>query len=491
MRCTMWLHTIGVMQKIIRLILEFGSLVFVLLLSPILASAAGQAPKLTAPNGLSIAEIKITGSEFVVLQNNTAATIPDLGSYWLYAFNKTDPSAAGASSSGQQLPLGQLDPGQTLLLSSDARATCGAEIAGNLSLSFGDSAGYLEVMKQTVVNGALTQTPGDTVSWSSGTTGVIQKVPSNTNTSYTAPMYYRTTETTNGWQLANVDSKNTCQLNAVITLPADPQPPVSSLVQPSTQPPSSIIGVTATQDDISTTATLPTADIGLAAPQITELLPNPIGTDNDDTDEYIELYNSNAASFDLSGFVLQTGTTTKHNYTFPAGTTLSAKSFVAFYSADTGLSLSNSSGQADLLDPMGNVIGQTDAYGAAKDGQSWALAKGTWYWTTELTPSAANIIKLPVAATKSKAKTTAKKSTASVKGASTAKTSKAAKSSGTSATTTGGTADTAATVTPIHPWTLAVVALLAVAYGIYEYRLDLANRFYQLRKHRATGRTAG
>jgi hypothetical protein len=92
---------------------------------------------------------------------------------------------------------------------------------------------------------------------------------------------------------------------------------------------------------------------------------------------------------------LQAGITTKHSYVFPAGTMLSVGGFTAFYASDTGLSLSNTTGQSDLLDPFGNTLSQTDVYGTAKDGQSWALANGKWYWTTEPTPSAANVIKQP------------------------------------------------------------------------------------------------
>ncbi len=138
-----------------------------------------------------------------------------------------------------------------------------------------------------------------------------------------------------------------------------------------------------------------------------------------------------------------------------------------------------------MLDPMGNTIGHSDVYGTAKDGQAWALAKGSWRWTTQLTPTAANVVKAPPAS-KTKAKTAAKKSTTSVKGSNTGKTAAAA-----SANSTSSGFDDIASTTAIHPWTLAAVAVLAVAYGVYEYRQDLANRFYQLRRHRATGRAAG
>jgi hypothetical protein len=222
------------------------------------------------------------------------------------------------------------------------------------------------------------------------------------------------------------------------------------------------------------------------APTITELLPNPAGTGNDTTDEFIELYNPNSVPFDLTGFGLQVGITSVHSYMFTAGTTtLPPQSFTAFYSSTTGLSLSNSGGQAKLIDPFGNSIAATAVYGTAKDGQSWALANGKWYWTTKLTPGAANVINQPPAAGKKSSaaskstKTTAKSKTAKIKKVKTKP-----------VTASHNSADTVST-TPIHLWTLALVAGLALLYGAYEYRADLANRIYQLRRYLEARRSGG
>lgn len=444
-------------------------------------------PLMQAPsNNFSILEIKMTGDEFIMLQNNTASPITDLASYWLYAFNKTDPSISGATSSGQQLPLGQLDPGQTLLLSDKGRATCGAQIAGSLSLSLGDGNGFVQLTKQTVSNGALNAVPVDSVSWGTDTStkpkstvGIIPSVPSSTKDP--AGMYYRTLGTSNGWQLADLDADDACQLIIPASTSDGSAAPVitSGLLDASGEPPATIISL-ASATTSADAPTLPASDVGLSAPRITELLPNPTGTGNDGSDEFIELYNSNSVPFDLTGFILQTGTTTKHSYVFPAGTILAAQSFKAFPSADTGLSLSNTSGMADLLDPFGNPLSQTDVYGTAKDGQSWTLAKGKWYWTSQPTPGTANVVKQITTASKKGSKTAAAsaKTAGAVKGASTT----------TASTSSTAGADTASA--PIHPLVLAVIAVLAVGYGVYEYRHDLANRIYQFRKNRAARRKA-
>ena len=249
-----------------------------------------------------------------------------------------------------------------------------------------------------------------------------------------------------------------------------------------TEPPAVLLPSETSTPSNTTTPSIPAADIGLNAPQITELLPNPGSPRTDATDEFVELYNPNAVPFDLSGFILEAGLTGNKHYTFPAGTTIPARTFVAYFSETTKLSLSNTSGKVILLDPLQRVISQSDTYATAKDDVAWARANGAWYWTTQPTPNASNVIKQP--ATKSK-KATA--STASKKASSTAKTSTTQKA------TTPDTTQLASTTvqdTPLHPLTLAVVGAFALLYGAYEYRHDMANKFYQLRRYREARREA-
>lgn len=237
--------------------------------------------------------------------------------------------------------------------------------------------------------------------------------------------------------------------------------------------PATIVSLSSGQASQAAGPNLPAADVGLMSPVITELLPNPAGTGNDASDEFVELYNPNAVPFDLSGFVLQPGTTSLHKFTFLAGTVLADHGFSAYYSTATRLSLSNGGGQVQLLDPFGKAVAGTASYGNADDGQAWALAKGKWYWTTDLTPGRADSIKQP-AKTANSARKSSKSSRSSSAGSKSPYSGAAAPAAGNSAAT-----DTTA-ITPIHPWTLALIASLALLYGAYEYRADLANRLYQL-----------
>src|SRR5262249_50056444 len=92
------------------------------------------------------------------------------------------------------------------------------------------------------------------------------------------------------------------------------------------------------------TGTTPTCEGVL----ITEILPNPAGTDAGH--EYIELYNPTSSSISLDGCSLQTSSSSK-KFSF-SGTTLQPNEYKAFYDSATGLTLPNSAGgTAYLLSP--------------------------------------------------------------------------------------------------------------------------------------------
>lgn len=459
-------------------------------LSVLLAPAVAAAEPVLAidvPKGLAVAQIKMTGDEFIVLKNNSGAPISDLANYWLYAYNKTDPMAAGVGSSSQQLPAGTLADGQTLLLSDNGMATCGAAMAGKLSLSFTDSGGFVQLAKASMQNGAVVQTVSDTVSWSSGTDGTIQKVPSASK--QPDALWYRFQKTDGsggyGWQQATLDPVGSCTYNVAVASGVQPLSAVT-LASASSMPPVTILAAPAEFDETAAqTGAIPAADSGLQPPLINELLPNPASPSSDNTDEYIELYNPNSSAFDLSGFMLQAASTTSASakaYTFPAGTILGPRGFHAFASEQTHLSLSNSGGQTWLLDPAGQVLGQSAPYGTAKDGYTWAMANGAWSWSTQATPGTANTIRPPAAkSTKTAAASTktavSKKQAGAVKGLTTV--------AKTGAVTTNAQAQPDSEGVSLHGSVLAVVAILAVLYAGYEYRHDIFNRVHKLRRHRS------
>src|SRR5581483_1701589 len=247
--------------------------------------------------------------------------------------------------------------------------------------------------------------------------------------------YYRVA-TSSGfkWQLADLDASVPCQLDV-----AGDGSINSSLAQATSSVPN-IVGVAGAGSN----GNLPSDDVGLKAPQLSEILPNPAAPKTDDNDEFIELYNPNAAPFDLGGFTLQVGLTTTHKYTFPDNTFLQPQQFGVFYSSDTNLSLSNNSGQVELLDPAGTVLQQSDVYSTAKDNYAWVYANGKWQWTPQPTPGAKNVVNSPAGSKKSSA-------------ASNSKNGAVAAHVGSSSGSSSGGAPAAAAPSKLHPGVLAGV----------------------------------
>ncbi|HSX04960.1 MAG TPA: lamin tail domain-containing protein [Candidatus Saccharimonadales bacterium] len=456
-------------------------------------SAVTTAEGATTPQ-LVISEFKVTTNDgqFFTLYNPTSTAV-NLSSFELEYFNNNDLTKA---TSTKLIPLsGTILPNQYYMLSDGTATICYQVTVDTVSLGFSTTSGFVELLQlppQTTPGSLVSPIVTDYAGWSKKTTsgndvltvspsGSTVTVPNSGGSMSITWLRQLPVQTSgaNAWQPVRPDPNNACSLQLV---QSGGTVGTQTIVNPGNQlsvgeqPPATVVSLGVST---SSTPALPAADIGLAAPQITELLPNPDGTGTDSTDEFIELYNSATTSFDLSGFTLQTGTTTKHSFVFPDETMLPPKSFTAFYSADTGLTLSNTSGQAALLDPFGNLLSQTDSYGAAKDGQAWVLADDKWYWTANPTPNAANLVKQPASSSvaSAKAKSGGKTVAGHVQGA-------------TTTTGNGGAANLQATPAPIHPLVLAAIGILAVGYGIYEYRHDLANKLYELRRDRSFRRAA-
>jgi len=467
------------MRRIKRLALALTA-TFLLWLPAVGRLIPAQADTANGPS-LIISQLKITSSsgQFITLYNPGAVAV-DMSKYQLEYFNHYDLSKATSS---KLIALSGTVPPHGYFMVNDATLLlCYQLTVESVSLGLSSTAGWVGVvaLTQSAAGGSVIPTLQDFVGWSKTAAAGAQTLPASTNAwLQRQPLDTGSNPTIvtaggGSWQTVQADATDACKL---VTVSSPSQPVVSGLNQllPANEPPASIVELDTGASTDSVTPTLPTSDIGLMAPLLTELLPNPDGTGNDAVDEFIELYNPNTRPFDLSGFKLQTGLTTLRTYSFPAGSQLAPQSFTAFYTETTGLSLSNAGSLVKLLDPFDTAISAAEPYGTAKDGQAWALAKGHWYWTTTLTPNAANVIKQPVK--KSNAGTTSKKTTAKpVTGAV-----KAAKT--TKPTTLASGLQTQPPSTPVHIRTLALILGLALLYGAYEYRADLANRIYQLRSN--------
>ena len=435
----------------------------------------------SAPS-LVISRFKITSSngQFITLYNTTNSSL-DMSKYQLAYFNNYDLSKA--TSSRLVALSGSLPPHGYYTVSDGSMTLCYQMIVDSQSLGFSSTAGMIQILGLTQSSpgqGALPQVT-DFVGWSKTANSGAVTLPTNTQASLKRqPADYLGNPQVNSaglgsWQQVLADPNNACGLVSAVN--QSTVVPSGGLALGYSDVPASVIYVS---DSETAAKSIPASDFGLLSPQISELLPNPTGTGNDSSDEFIELYNPNSREFDLSGFVLQTGLSRLYNFTFPDGSKIKPKSFTAFYSEDTGLTLSNTSSQASLIDPLGNKISSSDKYSSAKDGQSWALSKNKWQWSTTVTPNATNVIKVPVAKKSSKSSKSKTSKTSSV--------TKASKSSPTQSSQAPSSEDQSQ---PVHYWTLALIAGGVILYGLYEYRHDLGSKFRQLRRNFSFGRRSG
>lgn len=431
----------------------------------------------TALPPLVFREAKLKGEDFLVLQATTAAV--KLDEYWL----GYDSSAAlDAIEPEYRLAAVTLQPGESVVLvNDDAVPTCDARYTMDMPLDLAETKGTVGLWHRTGATSAtISYNRIDSLSWTttaSGTANIVR--PDSMEKGMVLPVWFR--ELAKGVMTWRVGDLSEDETGCVIKTTAGAA--LTSYVGAFSDDPS--VEEDAASDEDNTSETTQTDE---AYPQITELLPNPAGTGNDSTDEFIELYNPNADSFALGGYTLQTGTTTKHSYVFPAGTTL-APGYSVFFAEDTNLSLSNTSGQARLLTSDSLIVAETALYDGADDGVAWALVDGSWQWTTTPTPGASNVSTYVVATVKTaavKSATSTKKTTTKK---TTAKTAKATKTTKSATTTKGVASEATKPVRGIHPLVLVGILLGALGYGLYEHREDLANAFYQFRSNRTARRS--
>ncbi len=131
---------------------------------------------------------------------------------------------------------------------------------------------------------------------------------------------------------------------------------------------------------------------------VNEFMPDPAQDWNDDTladdnDEWIEIYNANAFSVDLSGWKLDdVANGGSAAYTIPGGTHIAANGFLLFYRAATNLALNNSNDDVRLLQPD-DTVADTISYKTSLSNAAWArVPDGANYFSIYCppTPNASN-----------------------------------------------------------------------------------------------------
>ena len=141
---------------------------------------------------------------------------------------------------------------------------------------------------------------------------------------------------------------------------------------------------------------------------INEILPNPEGSD--ETNEWIELYNSNNFDVDLVNWQIKDITGTVTTFTIPQNipsrtqAKISANGFLIFKRPDTKISMNNDGDGLNLLTPDGKIVDSVN-FTKAPLGQSYNKTNSAWAWSTTLTPGILNTINAAQTNNKSLSKT--------------------------------------------------------------------------------------
>ena len=443
----------------LSIIIQVVFLLTIMMLSTISVSIS-MANASPGDNELDLTKVRIsTAGQFLELKN-TGLNAMDMSRVQIAYYNNYDLSKATSS---KLISLsGQLAPNEYYMVNDSAVTLCYQTTVASASLGFSTTSGMLQIiyLEQSEVGGQFSSRVLDSFAWSksavANNNNVVQLPSSKPNS------FLQDNEGT--WVETWPSASNPCQYETGVGAVDEQGESGDYVFLGSTLPPVRRVATTT-----SSSSNKVNRNIGKMAPVINEILPNPASPQTDADDEFIELYNPNDSNFDLTGFKLAFGSKNPKKYTFPEGTVLSSKQFKAFTSGETSISLSNTEAQVWLLDPNDKVITQSEPYTKAKDGQSWSLDSGKWVWTSVPTPNEINVLSSTGSNTKAK-------QVATVLGISSTK-------GGAGEAGSDSAPHKLADKMPVNSVVLAVVGLTAIGYALYEYRYDISNKIYELRRY--------
>lgn len=209
--------------------------------------------------------------------------------------------------------------------------------------------------------------------------------------------------------------------------------------------------------------------------KISELFIDPDKPLTDAEDEFVEIYNPTKEVVDLEGYTLKTGSSFSYSFGLP-DISIKPGQYLALFSIDTGLVLSNTAGSARLVAPAGELVYEVPPYGKAKPDTAWADIGGEWQWTSSPSPNAANSASQADLMGGDEGLNSALNTTAK------------------HATTTDGRTvyhEPPQSDGEVNTAVVAGVGSMALLYVGYEYRYDMGNAVHKLKRYLAARRSGG
>lgn len=121
---------------------------------------------------------------------------------------------------------------------------------------------------------------------------------------------------------------------------------------------------------------------------ISEILPNPDGADSGQ--EFVEIFNPNVTSIDLSNYSLSLGPGYSKKVVLPK-IDIAPQAYLALSDSETGLTLPNTIGSLRLYDKFSRIIDEVGPYENVEEGLSWArFGVSEWKYTYNPTPGYPN-----------------------------------------------------------------------------------------------------
>ncbi len=123
---------------------------------------------------------------------------------------------------------------------------------------------------------------------------------------------------------------------------------------------------------------------------LNEILASPAGAD--ETNEWIEIFNQNNFSVDLSNWRIFDTVGSVKTYVFPLGTKIPAQNYLILERPVSKIVLNNEADGLKLSQPSGQAIDEV-VYEKAPLGQSYNRTENNdWAWSSSLTPGSKNIV---------------------------------------------------------------------------------------------------